>query len=516
MNTAALLSGHARRIPHRPALLFEDRVTTFAELETRANRVARALVGTGVTKGSAVALYTSNRLEWVEVFFAASRIGAILVPVNFRLRATELRDVLSRARPLVLLFEAELAPEVDKALASGELPPINLVEIGGRSFSSAAPYEVLISEAAGSAPKVEILGDDHHSICYTSGTTGAPKGAILTHDNVVIGTHYMSLANIGYTRDDVFLNPTPLCHRAGWARLIQSVGVGAPHVLVRRFDPERVLTLMREHHVTMIGLVPTMVRLIEQVSAAPQIASLRRLLTTGEACPPAIKETIFSLFPGVELITTFASTEAGIIALSSSADPGYDPAATGRPLNEVELRVLDENGVDLPPGEVGEIVVRAGPPGRGGIMLGYHEDPDANREAFAEGGWFHTGDCGYLEESGLLYMADRKKDMILSGGLNIYSKEVEKVLLQHPAVQEAAVVARPDATWGESVVAFVVSRRGVAADARELIAHCKEHLASYKKPREVIFLDELPRNAAGKTLKYQLRERARSGKGASD
>jgi acyl-CoA synthetase (AMP-forming)/AMP-acid ligase II len=297
---------------------------------------------------------------------------------------------------------------------------------------------------------------------------------VLTGDNVVIGTHYYSLSNIGYTRRDVFLNPTPLCHRAGWARLIQSVGVGAPQVLLRQFDPERAFDLIERHQVSMSGFVPTMVRMMAEHRTGHDVSTMRQLLTTGEACPPAIKQTIFELFPGVELTTSFASTEAGIMALLSSDDPRAPADATGRPLPEVEMRFGDDD----------EISIRAGAPGRGGVMLEYWKDPGANREAFVDG-WFRTGDCGRL---------------------NIYSKEVESCLLGHAAVREVAVVGRPDPKWGESVVAFVVCRKGEHATGGELVAHAREHLASFKKPKEVRFLDELPKNATGKVLKYKLRE----------
>lgn len=483
MRVGRLLTGSAARFPERAALIYEDRRVSFAELDESSNRLAHALHGNGITTGDTVALFTKNRPEWVEVFFAAAKLGVVLVPLNFRLAGRELAYIVEQVEPELLVYEDELADAVQS------------IE-GVRTISMDGDYANFRDKGSPS-PLVTDFGDNAlHSICYTSGTTGNPKGAVLTHDNVVIGTHYYSLSNIGYTRRDVFLNPTPLCHRAGWARLIQSVSVGAPQVLLRHFDPERILDLIERHQVTMSGFIPTMVRMMAEHRPAKAVTSMRQLLTTGEACPPAIKETIFELFPGVELTTSFASTEAGIMALSSSEDARAPADATGRPIPEVEMRFGDDD----------EISIRTGAPGRGGVMLEYWKDPEANREAFDDG-WFKTGDCGRLDENGYLFLSDRKKDMILSGGLNIYSKEVESCLLEHPAVREVAVVGRPDPKWGESVVAFVVCRKGKHTSAAELVAHTKERLASYKKPKEVRFVDDLPHTATGKVLKYELREK---------
>jgi long-chain acyl-CoA synthetase len=513
MNTGDLLSQHVQRHGRRPALICDDRTLTYDELDRRVNQVANVLRAVGVGKGDRLALYAPNGPAWVEVFFAAARLGAPLVPVSSRLRANELAYLVSQSRPAVLVFDTALRNEVDQLRPelSGSLRFIE-VGAGDRTALWAVDYGSAVDAAEDDEPAVEVRPEDLHSICYTSGTTGVPKGAMLTHANVVVGTHEMSVRNFGYSDTDVFLNVTPLAHRAGWARLIQSIGVGAVQVLVRRFDPEQVLRLIERHRVTLVGLVPTMIRMIDQAAVAAGFdhSSLRMVIATAEACPLSVRKRVFELFPSAELLTLFASTEAGQIALLPSADQLQRPTAAGRPLEGVDVRIVDDAGGAVAPGGEGEIAVRTGEPGTSGVMLGYVEGASADGQGFYDG-WLRTGDCGFVDDDGYLHVSDRKKDMILSGGLNIFSREVEQALLRHLGVADVAVIGVPDATWGESVVAVVVRAPETHASADELIAHCQAELASYKKPQRVHFVDALPHSAAGKVLKYLLRERYGAG-----
>ncbi len=515
MTTAGLLERHADTAGDRIALVFGGQSFSFRDLDRRSNRAARFLESLGVRRGDRVALYAGNRAEWVDVFFGASKIGAVLVPVSARLAGDELASILGHGRPMTLVFEQELVGEVDRvrrrlreAPRFAEIPALGVTASSGPATSWAVDYAEAVASADDSRPDVDLKPLDLHSICYTSGTTGTPKGTVLTHANVVSGTHEISVRNFGYSERDVFLNPTPLAHRAGWARLVQSVGVGAPGVLMRRFDPDEALRLVERHRVTLAGLVPTMIRMIDQASSTSRFdhSSLRTILTTAEGCPVSLRTRIFELFPTAELVSLFASTESGQIAVLSSADQLTHPTAAGRPLDGVDLRIFDDDGHTMPVGGTGEIAVRTGEPGTAGVMLGYWNGSSVDSSVFDDG-WFRTGDLGYLDDDGYLHVSDRKKDMILSGGLNIYSREVEDVLRRHDAVADAAVVGVPDPTWGESVVAVVVRRPGSAVTADALIEHCRAALASYKKPRRIEFADNLPRNAAGKVLKYKIRER---------
>lgn len=519
MTTADLLERQAGRAGDRVGLVFGTRSRSFAELARRSARAAHVLRSLGVGKGDRVALFAGNRAEWVDVFFAASKVGAVLVPVSARLRSEELGWILGHSRPSLLVFEAEVADEVARVRENHQdaLRFLSMPAVGhARDTAATPPWAVEYTEAFEAAPDTHPSADlaplDLHSICYTSGTTGTPKGAVLTHANVVTGTHEFSVRNFGYTERDVFLNPTPLAHRAGWARLIQSVGIGATAVLMRRFDPDEALQLIERHRVTLAGLVPTMIRLIDQASSVSRFdcSSLRTIITTAEGCPASLRRRIFELFPAVELMSLFASTESGQMAVLRSADQLSRPTAAGRPLDGIDLGIVDDDGRDVPKGETGEIAVRSGEPGSAGMMLGYWDGTRVDTSVFDKG-WFRTGDLGLVDADGYLHVSDRKKDMILSGGLNIYSREVEDVLRRHPDVADVAVVGIPDPTWGESVVAVVVRRPGSTVDAAALIEHCRASLASYKKPRRVEFVDELPRNAAGKVLKYKIRDELGSG-----
>jgi len=515
VTTADLLERQAGQAGDRVGLVFGERPFSFADLDRRSTRAAHVLRALGVGKGDRVALFAGNRSEWVDVFFAASKIGAVLVPISARLRSEELAWILGHSKPSLLIFEEELVAEVARVREHGQdagpvvwLPPVDRIPDTGATPPWAVDYAEAVEAASDTRLSVDLTPLDVHSICYTSGTTGTPKGAVLTHANVVSGTHEFSVRNFGYTERDVFLNPTPLAHRAGWARLIQSVGIGATEVLMRRFDPDEALGLIERYHVTLAGLVPTMIRMIDQASSVSRFdcSSLRTIITTAEGCPVSLRRRIFELFPTVGLMSLFASTESGQMAVLQSADQLSRPTAAGRPLDGVELRIVNDGGRDVPDGETGEILVRTGEPGSIGVMLGYWDGVRVDTSVF-ENGWFRTGDLGSLDVDGYLHISDRKKDMILSGGLNIYSREVEDVLRRHPDVADAAVVGVPDPTWGESVVAVVVLRPDSSVDASVLIEHCRSALASFKKPRRVEFVDELPRNAAGKVLKYKIRQR---------
>ncbi|MDA0158697.1 AMP-binding protein [Solirubrobacter ginsenosidimutans] len=433
----------------RVALVFDGVERTHRELHERASRVAGALAARGVRAGDRVAMLLHNGLEFPETLLACLRLGAIAVPINFRLTQNEIDYILADCGAAVL---------VDGPL----------------------DHEP--------APRAPIESSDPALLCYTSGTTGRPKGAVLTHANLVAST-LSWIHEMGATADDVWLSGQPLFHIGGINGMLPFLALGATAILTPTtgFDPAHAVRLMEQHAVTMCIFVPTQ---WDQVTA---IAQRTRLRVAMWGAAPASRKTLEALartYPGVDIVSAYGQTEmSGATTLLKGPDATRKMGSVGKPMRDVELRLEDE--VD----GVGEIVYR-GP----FVMQGYWNDADATAEAFA-GGWFHSGDLATRDAEGYLRLVDRKKDMIVSGGENIYPAEVERVLREHPAVADVAVVGVPHPRWGETPVAFVVG----ACTEHELIGHCRAHLASYKKPTAIHFVTSLPRNAAGKVLKRELR-----------
>jgi long-chain acyl-CoA synthetase len=330
-------------------------------------------------------------------------------------------------------------------------------------------------------------------ILYTSGTTGRPKGAVCTHAAVIVQNIDQHVAAWGIGEDDRFLATTPLAHRAGVGRLVNALGLGGTLVLMERFDAAEALALIERERISVAGLPPTVIRmLLPAIRAAPgRCASLRRVIVSTEAFPPQLMREACALLPQTEFYGVYGMSEAAVSS-ASLAEQLERPGTVGRPLPGVEVRIEQD----------GELLVR----GKDVVMRGYFNRPEANAEAF-RGGWLRTGDLARQDAQGYLYIVDRKKDMVVSGGYNVYSKEVEQVLAQHPEVAEAAVVGVPDAVYGEAVAAFVQPRPGARPDPQALIEHCRAQLAGYKKPRHVVLVDELPRNSLGKVIKSELRKR---------
>ena len=330
-------------------------------------------------------------------------------------------------------------------------------------------------------------------ILYTSGTTGLPKGAVTTHAGVILQNIEHHVAAWGISEDDRFLATTPLAHRAGIARLVNALGLGGTLVIMEKFDAQEALALIERERITVAGLPPTVIRMmLPAIRAEPQkCRSLRRVIVSTEAFPAQLVREASALLPHAEFYGVYGMSEAAVSS-ASLREQLERPGTVGRPLPGVEVRIAAD----------GELQVR----GKHAVMKGYFNRPEANADAFHDG-WFRTGDLARQDAQGYLYIVDRKKDMVVTGGYNVYSKEVEQVLAEHPAVAEAAVVGVPDAVYGEAVAAFVELRPGAHAPREALMEHCRARLAGYKKPRHLVFVDSLPRNALGKVLKGELRNR---------
>jgi long-chain acyl-CoA synthetase len=356
-----------------------------------------------------------------------------------------------------------------------------------------------------SLPHVSMEAEDC-MILYTSGTTGKPKGAVMTHANLIVQHGFINPVDWRITSDDVFLVTTPLAHRTGMARLLNSLCLGGTLVAMDRFDGEAALALIESEQVTALGMVPTVARMLlpSLETGAHRCASLRHLIVTGEAFPVEVKRRLIHLLPHVRQHSFFAMTEVGSVTGLEHEEQFTHPTSVGRVTPGVEVKLIDDRGEEVSVGEPGELLVRSGTPGRFTTMRGYFERPDATAATIVDG-WVKTGDMARFDVDGYLYIVDRKKDMVLSGGFNIYTKEVEQMLMEHACVADAAVVGVPDEIFGEAVAAFIELKPGQSLGLEQVLEHSKSRIASYKKPKYVFFVEALPRNAMGKVLKTELR-----------
>jgi len=497
-----MLARNARLYPDKTALIFEGDTRTFAELDERANRLANALADRGVRHGDKVALMLYNRNEVVEAFFGCQKLGACPVPMNFRLAQDEFDYILDNSDSVGIIADEKLA---DAAVAARRANPQLRFHLAiGPVPETAESYEEALAAASPEEPAVIVQESDLAFLMYTSGTTGRPKGAMLSQLNLVANTlnwvHEMEVR-----RDDVWLSGLPLFHIGGVNGVLPFIYIGGTTVITAStgFDPLESLRLLEAHEVTLCYFVPTQ---WAQICALPEVAEvdttrLRKALWGASTAPREVLEKLVETFPSVEIVNAFGQTEmSSNTCFLKGEDAVRKMGSVGKPVINVEVRVVDDEGNDVPQGEVGEIVYR-GPT----VMQGYYRNPQATAEAFA-GGWFHSGDLVRVDEEGFITVVDRKKDMIISGGENVYPAEVERALLDHPAVAEVAVVGVPHPKWVETPYAFVVLAEGASVTEEQLIEHCRSRLASYKKPSGVAFVKELPRNAAGKILKRTLRE----------
>lgn len=500
LSWCAVLAHHATRAPDRPMLVYQGATTTYGEMAARSAALAGGLRDGGVAPGTVVALLSYNCPEMVETIFAANHLGAIAMPINWRLAAPEVRYILEHSEARALICDRDLLPLAEEAL-NGLDQSVLTVAIGDGAGGGWTPLPDLRTGDP-AAPHAPVGPDAVHRLMYTSGTTGRPKGVMLTHANLA-WKNLAHLVEFGFTSSDLGLACGPLYH-VGALDLTTTtlLAAGATTIIHRTFDAAAVVDELERSRVTTVWLAPAMVNAIMALPDVEgrDLSSVRVIINGGEKMPIPLIERIQRTFPSAWFADAYGLTET----VSGDTFLDRDSLVTklgsvGRPCLHLELDVWDDEGRSVGPGERGEIVLR-GPK----VFAGYWRDPEATAKAF-EGGWFHTGDIGVRDEDGYLFIVDRLKDMIVSGGENIAGSEVERVLYEHPAVLEAAVVARPDERWGEVPVAFVVLREGEGATEDELVEHCRGQLARFKVPRAVTFLDALPRNPSGKVLKRELR-----------
>jgi len=506
LNVGSLLSRSAARFPDKIALIEGERKVSYYKFNNRVNKLANKLLRLNIQKGDKVSLYLHNSIEWVEIYFALSKIGVVIVPINFRLKGNELVYIIRNSDSKFLFFDTDLQQNIESVKM--DLKGINeFILLGDTPKNKYLSYEELFKNTSSIEPNVSVSEEDIHSICYTSGTTGLPKGAVLTNLNILTVHYLINTAEFGVTLYDTILITTSISQRIGWAKLVTGIALGSTLVIMTSFDAQEAIKIVKKEKVTIMSIVPTILRLILQTLHIESYnsTSLRVLFVGGEAFPIELKKDLTEKLPNIKLVSYYASTEAGHITTLLSEDILKKPYSVGRPIPCAQVKIVDEEGEEMIAGEVGEIIVRSGKPGTFCVMKEYYKEPDYTKESFW-GEWFRTGDVGRLDNDGYLYIVDRKKDMIVSGGYNIYSKEIEMLLESYEKVYEAAVIGVPDEKYGEAVKAFIVLKKGMQATENELIEYCKANMASYKKPRYIEFVDFLPKNVTGKVLKYKLKE----------
>ncbi|MEQ8436590.1 MAG: long-chain-fatty-acid--CoA ligase [Ilumatobacter fluminis] len=508
MNRPAVLADIVRngssQWPDRRAIVSDERTVTYAELDRRSNQVANALAARGIGHGDRVGFLSMNRIEYFETMLGAAKLGAVTVPVNWRLAPGEVGAVLDDADPSVLVVEGDLlalvagAPDrlADRIVVVGAHP-----DGDGRSS-----FDTLVDAAADDDPLVDVVDTDVMWQLYTSGTTGRPKGVMLMHRNLLLTADGLADA-WHFDPGCVVYVPYPSFHAVGTAWPILTMSRGGTVLLRRAFDPADFLHHVDTEGVTLTMMVPAVLNMVldEADGSDADLSSLRDIVYGAAPISQAVLARAIELMPGCEFHHAYGLTEStGTVTTMQWHEHRVGEErmkSCGRALPWVEMKLVDPNdGREVEVREVGEVWMRGTT-----VMKGYHGKPDETADTITDG-WLHTGDAGYLDEDGYLYLTDRVKDMIISGGENIYPAEVENVLFEHPAVREAAVVGIPHERWGETVLAVVVPRPGAVVEPDEVISFCRERLAHYKCPTRVEVRDEpLPLNPTGKVLRRELR-----------
>jgi len=504
MNLGTLLPRHARYRPDHLAVVFERQRLTFRQFNARVNRLAQALLGAGLAKGDKLATVLPNCLEQLDVYWAAAKTGIVVVPMSPLLQESGLVALLDNADARMVVSTSAFADTLDRI--RGRLPKIGadrwvLTDAARPGFRS---YADLVAQAPeGEPPDAGLAGDDPYNIIYSSGTTGEPKGIVHTH---AVRAGYCTLFASAFriTPESVCLHAGSIVFNGAFLDLMPWMFVGCTYILHPAFDAERLIEEVERSRVTHIVMVPSqIIAVLSSPAFAPEkLASLEMIQSVGAPLHLEYKHRLNETLPG-RFYELYGLTE-GFMTVLDKHDAVRKAGSVGAPIGFYEMRILDERGKDVPPGTVGEIC------GRGPLMMaGYYERPDLTAKAVVDG-WLHSGDLGYVDEDGFLYLVDRKKDMIISGGVNVYPRDIEEVVVRHPAVREVAVFGVPDARWGETPVAAVVLREPGAVGARELREWVNARVgAKFQRVSDVTLVDDFPRNIAGKTLKRVLQERYR-------
>jgi len=514
MNVGTLFTKSARTFPQRLAIAYGDYELTYQQANERINKLANGLTRLGIKKGENVAVLLHNCPEFLETLFACFKAGIGTVPINFRLHPKECSFIIDNSEAVAVVLGDDFRDSL--YALKHEMPRVKHTLCLSDPLKGMLPYEGLLKEQSPNFVDVDVERDDLAWLFYTSGTTGQPKGAMLTHHVLMMMAmnFFADMAPLG--PDDVILHAAPLSHGSG-LYAIPNVAKGAANIVlhVKTFDPKTVFETIQRRKVTNMFMAPAM---IKRLVTSPDIdqhdlSSLKCIHYGGapiytedlKAAVRKLGQVLVQLFGQAESPMTISYLRREEHLLEGTEEEMTRLTSAGIPRTDVEVKIFDENDHELPPGEMGEIVVRGEV-----VMKGYWRNPNATADTL-RGGWLHTGDLGIMDERGYVYILDRAKDMIISGGENIYSREIEDVILKHPAVHEVAVIGVPDETWGEAIKAIVALKQNQKATQEEIINFCREHMASFKKPKSVEFIEEIPKNPYGKVLKRELREKYWAG-----
>ncbi|MGZ4857609.1 MAG: class I adenylate-forming enzyme family protein [Methanobacteriaceae archaeon] len=493
---------NARRHPDKKALIMDNDYLTYNQLNQQVNQLATGLISLDVRSGDRVAILAHNCMEYIILYYAIVKCGAITVPVNFRYKKDELIYAINNCAPKVFFFGKDFISLIEDAKADF-VSPLHLVAISGEPLDSGLKMRNLMEGRPTSEPDVKVDPASPCSIIYTSGTTGSPKGVLASHSGWL--NSYTGMALEGELRhDDITLVCIPLFHGGGMHATLQpTLLMGGTVVIVGKgFDPDKILSVVNRCHVTMTHWVPTQLAMLVHYPGITKynVSTLKKIWYGSSAISPTVFNASKDLFK-VRFYQWYGLTETGMVSVLRPEDHLERSQCTGREMFNADLRVVDEEGRDAVVGGVGEIITAQKPLG----MIGYFKMEEANKRTIRDG-WIYTADLARVEGNGYFTVVDRLTDMIISGAENIYPKEIENVISSHPGVREVAVFGIPDEVYGESVCAVVVKKEGNQLDKEEIINFCDSKLAGYKKPKRVEFMDELPKNPSGKVTKNVLRD----------
>lgn len=508
LNLGQMVKLNAKKFPKTIALKDKNRSYTYSELNRRVNKLSHSLLSLGLKKGDKFAVLLENSVEIVEAYLAAAKTGLIIVPVHFRFVGKEIVNIMDNSDAKAFIVHDEFTPTVDEIKSDLKNVKSEQYIVVGEKVKGYKEYEEFVKGASEGEPEVNVECHDPWIILYTSGTTGKPKGVVRSHESY-IAFFLINAVDFGFTEYDICLNVMPLYHvnSTFYTFLFLYLGGTAYIHPARHFRAEEILEIIEREKITYISLIPTHYNLILNVSEEAKkrdVSSIRKLLCSSAPVRKSMKKAIMDFFPGVKLYEAYGSTEAGLVTILKPEDQlrklgsiGYEAVGTDF------VKILDEDGTEVPIGEVGELY------SRGPMMFEkYYKLPEKTTSSFY-GEWFSAGDMAKRDEDGFFYIVDRKDNMIITGGEHVYPSEVEEIIGKYPGVFDVAVIGLPDTKWGERATAVVVPKQKTNLDEKSIIDYCRDKMAGYKRPKQVIFIkdEEMPRTPTGKILHRVLRER---------